>query len=311
MVLIPIAVVSISYIFYLLLDESDNIKVDKIKENARYIENTVQRQMDKMLRGNKKTAKHITSTEKMLQESVFLRAIGIRNIYIFLIITVIFSFFAFQKSRIALNQTIGAGIVAFIAFQVPFEILKIEVELKRKSIRKHLPNFFLTVSQMLEAADDIVDVLETSINKIKKPLKTDIKEFVKNYRKGKTVEECIEILKSRFDNPLLEKFADDIEGNIKNGTKLKGVIDDYAEKSYNNQTNYMQRITENSGSILASLIILVMFINSIYTVKRLKPELFYILTHNFFGQVTVDIIIILTIVSIKMTLKSISYNDSQ
>lgn len=302
--------ISISYIFYLLLDESDEIKVDKIKENAKYIENIVQRQMDKVLRSNKKTARHITNTEKMLQESVFLRLIGIRNIYIFLTITVIFSLFAFQRSRIILNQNVGAGIIAFIAFRVPFEILKIEAEFKRRSVRKHLPNFFLTVSQMLEAADDIVDVLEASVSKIKKPLKTDIKEFIRNYRKGKPIEECIEILKMRFDNPLLKKFATDVEENIKNGTRLKGIIDDYAEKAYNNQINYMQRITENSGSILASLIILGMFINSVYTIKRLKPELFYILTHNFFGQVTVDIIIILTIVSIKMTLKSISYSDS-
>lgn len=292
-------------------DSREKVKIDKIKKNATYIEKVIQGKVDTILNKNKNTANHILKVEKMLKESS-LRPFGLTiNIYVYLIITVAFTFYTFNFSLHLLNNFIGAMILSGIAIITPYEILRTEVNIKRRAVRRHLPNFFLAMSQLLEATEDITIVLETMLPKVKNPIKKAIKEFLINYRKGKDLKDCINIFKSRFDNPLMIKFAEDIQNSIENGTNLKGLVEEYVMKAYNNEINYMERITENSGNLSGAIAVLAIFLYLVYKISIIKPELIYVLKYNTIGKLTVDIIIVLITIAAVIMRYSVSYQDSK
>lgn len=303
-------IVAMTYVLYRILKKGENIKVDKIVENARYVESVIQKRINYILEKDEKTAKYVIKMEKMLKESV-LGYIGLTNIYVFFMMTVVAGYFAFKFGVRHLNQIPAAILIAIVAIIIPFQILEIEVSMRRRSIRRHLPHFFLTVLQLLEATEDITDVIETIIPKIKKPLNQEFSEFIRKYKSGKEIEYCTAVFKSRVDNPLLIKFADDIESNVKNGTRLKGTIEEYVIKAYNNELNYTERITENSGNISGSFAILAIFIYTVYQINKVKPDMIYVLTHNFYGQVAVNALIILLVIGILIMKYSISFSDSK
>lgn len=304
--------VSLFYIFYSFIDDAEShIKIDKIKENVQYVEGMLQKQVDKILEKNGVTKSYALKVEKMLKESR-IKPFGLNiNIYLFLSIAIVFMIYIFSFAKDLLNNWPAALILSVVAFITPYEILKLEVLRKRRSVRRHLPNFFLAISQLLEAVDDIMDVLETALDRIKKPIKGPIKEFIKNYKKGMPLDQCIENLKERFDNPLLIRFCDDIARSIENGTDLKGTIEDNIIKAMNNEKSYMERVTENSGNLSGAILIFGIFLFLVYQIKKLRPEMIGILIHHQIGKIAVNFIIVLIILAVLIMKYSMSYEDSK
>lgn len=288
----------------------EEIRIEKIKNSAKYLESIIDKKLQEVLEKDGKKKDYVLKVEKMLSESR-LAHIGLTNVYIFLIISIILGAIVGVQAYRYLNNFLAGCMIGFIAFYIPIEALKIEVSLQRRAVRKHLPHFFLTILQLFEATEDIIQVIEIAVKSIKNPLKQIFKEFLLNYNSGKEIDECILILKRRLDNPLMQKFADDIESNVKNNTRLKGIIEEYIIKAYNNQINYSERITENSGNI-SGLVILAGFMGyMVFTISRMKPELLDILTTRTVGKITVDVLIILIVITTKVMMYSISYEDSK
>lgn len=308
---LTILIISVTYIFYSLLNVNANEKLDKIKGNANYLEILMQRKIDAIIAKNKKTSEHIVIVRKLLNESS-VKPFGFTiNIYLYLIVSIFLSINIFSFSRSILNNVVAGMIIGCIAAMIPYELLKLEVEIKRRNIRKSLPNFFLVLSQLNETTDDITEVLEIATVKFKKSIRQPFKEFLTNLKSGKSVEDCTKILKSRFDNHIIIRFIDDMENNIQNGTQLKGALEEYTIISYNNEINYMERITENSGSIATTIMILGIFLYFVYELKQIRPEFVEILLYNPIGKITVVILILLLILASIIVKYSISYQDTK
>ena len=302
--------ISITYIFFFILNKSKNLKVDLIKENVRRYEKIVQKQLDNILSKNEKSKKMASVISKMLKESR-IRPLGIEiNLALFLLISIAVSVAIYIFAHNVLHNVLAALLLAGLAIIGPYEALKFEVSRKRRMLRRRLPNFFLVLCQLLEVTSDIIEVLEDAIPKIHNPLKSGFKAFLKNYRAGRmTLEECIDDLKERFDNDIIIRFADDIRDNLEHGGDFCSTITAYIEEAYDNERNYTERITENSGNITGVLVVLFMFLYVIDLLRKSRPDFIEILLYNPGGQLAVDFIIILFIICIGVLKYAVSFKD--
>lgn len=299
-----------SSLIYYLLYKGENIKIEKIKTSAKYMEGVVEKKLQSLISKNDNTFEYISKVEKMISESK-IRMFGLTSVYVFCGISIIIGIIIFREVELLLNNVVASGMIGAIAICIPFELLKMEVSMQRRSVRKHLPHFFLTILQLFEATEDMIEVIETSADKFKNPLRQHFKEFLYNYNSGKDIEFCSEILKSRVENPLLLKFVDDMESNIKNGTRLKGIIEEYIIKAYNNQINYSDRITENTGNLTGAVMLIGIFIYMIYSLNKLDPGLLSILVNNIYGKMAVDAVILLMLVAVNILRHSVSFKDNK
>lgn len=309
--LLPAAVLcfSLMLIFFIILDKSMNLKIEKIMGSAKHIDSLIDIKLEAALKKRKGSAKIAGKISKLLSETRF-KPFGYQiSLYMFFGISGVLSVFVYFKTFDILKNTIAGLLLASLALIIPYEILSFEVRRKRRKLRRHLPNFFLVLSQLFYAEADIIEVLDAAVPRIKNPLRSEFRRFVRGYKSGKEIEKCIVELRKGFDNDVLIRFIEDIGSNIEHGGNFNTILTSYINDSYDNEINYNERITENSGNITGVLVILFMFVSVLDSIRTSKPEFINILIYNPYGQLTVDLIIILFVATALIMKYAVSFKD--
>lgn len=309
LILLILFFASIVTIVYLILSQGSNLKLEKIKGSARYIDTIVDQKIEKTMKKNKKTAKFLENINKLLHQSS-LKPFGVKlSFFMFLVISVLLAVYTYIRTTQILHNYVAAFEIAGFALITPYGLVSLEVSLKKRKLRKHLPNFFLVISSLFMSCSDTIEVLEAAIPRMRKPLKSCFKRFVKNYRAGKDTSKIIDDLKNSFDNEIVIKFIGDIENNLENGGDFYDILQGYIQRSYDNQKNYIERITENSGNITGIIVILFMFISILNTLRLNKSDFIDILIYHPYGQLTVDLVILIFYIVMGLIRYSLSFKD--
>lgn len=292
---------AIVYIIYQLLDSTKRIKKEQLVQGSKYVE----KQIENMLQVEKSQVlwKYRNYAKELLPHN------NIMNIYMIILLAIVFAFIAYEEASKFFNQVIAGLLIGFIVFALPFVILEFLVSLRRKKVRKHLPHFLLMFQQTHEVTGDSLQTLMTIRDNIKDPIRGYIKEFIKNINKGMELKEATEILKARSDNEVFRSFAENIMTDIEYGKMIKMEIETNIKQAFLHEENYAQRITENSGNIVSIFGVLLMFALGVNRLLSINDEFAYILINNAEGKIAVDLVIGIMILVFYFIKKSINYED--
>jgi len=267
--------------------------------------------LDNIFLGDGKSRKRgvfFSRYNKMLKESHF-SWVGITNIYSLTILAGILAYLVYQVTGKYFNQEIAGILCGIWMFTIPYEVVKIDISNERKKIRKHLPHFFLNVLQIEMLTSDIVETLRHLKTQIKGPMKGHIAALVRDIDFGVETEEAFRRVKEKTSMENLLRFYDYALRSMDEGTRLSDKLEELAEDSYDDLLTYEERITENVGGFASMGIVLIFGFMLLRGVNGIKPDSWYILTHDPFGHVAVNIFIILTFVSVKMMRAAIAFKD--
>lgn len=294
-------IIVLSYIIYQLIDSTKNVKKDKIVQSSKHMEKQIEAmiQVDKI----KIFKKYRNITKELLPSDMIL------NIYLIVILALVGAYAAYEYTSTLLNQVVAGILVAIMAFVVPFVILDILVAIKRKNMRRHLPNFLLMFQQTYSVTGDSIQTLMTIRNDIREPIKGYIKELLKNVSKGVEHKEAIEILKSRSENEVLWSFADNILTDMEYGKMIETELQTDILQAYTHEENFNQRITENTGNVISIIAVLALFAESVRRMIGINDEFFYILTNNSEGKLAVNAVLVIIMIVFYLVKTSLSYKD--
>lgn len=297
--------ISISTVIYLIFSSGKNLKVDKLLQNASHLDALLEKRMEKA-DGYSRLLKHINS--KLSQSRV--KPFGAKmSLVLFLLFSLMCSIGVFFIAADILKNLLAAFLLGAFSFFFPYEAVSLDVRLSQRQLRRHLPNFFLILNSLFEAASDIVEVLETALPRMRQPLKSSFKKFIRDYKAQKPLDECITTLKNSFHNEVLKRFIEDVRTNLEHGGDFNSSLENYINDSYDNERNYTERLTENTGNLTSLAMVVGMFLMVLNTLSKNKPEFISILLYNPTGRTTVNIIILLFVCSAAMMRYSISYKD--
>ncbi len=295
-------IVILSYIIFKILDETKNIKKDKLIENSRYLEKKIEEMVEvekwKLLKKYRNTIKGSVLAKYHI------------NIYIFSLFAATLVLLVFEKVRRFFNQIPAAVLISIAVFLLPFLLLEIEVAMRRKAIRQHLPHFLLMFQQTLEVTENTLLSLKEIKVDIKEPIRGYIKEFLKNINIGMENSKAIEILKSRVDNAVFKSFCDNIFTDIEYGKIIKYELECDIKKAFAHEENYAQRITENSGNMVSILLVLVMFGISVNKMVNINDDFMDIIRYNIEGKIAINAVIVIIMIVFYFLKTSISYSDN-
>lgn len=309
--LLILFLVSLSYIIYNILKLISGVDQVALRQTIFDLDQKMVHNLDHIFIGKKdrqKTGLFFTRYNKMLKESHF-RWIGITNIYTLTLSAGGLAYITFNITSSFFNQEIAGMLCAAWMFTIPYEILKMDISNERRKIRKHLPHFILNVLQVEMLTSDIQETFRHLVGTIKKPLNGHIAALVRDIDFNVEPEEAFRRVKEKTSMELLLRFYDYAFRSLKEGTKLKEKLEELAEDAYDEQLAYESRITENVGGFTSIGIVLIFGFMLLRGVNSIKPDSFYILTHDPFGQLAVNAGIILTFVAVKMMRAAIAYKD--
>lgn len=296
------ALTTIIYIIYQLLDTSIQLRREQLIESSKNFEKQIEKMIDvgniRVLDKYRRSINDIVPTDSPF------------NIYMLILISLIFAIFAFDFSKNLFNQIVAGLLIALDAFAIPFFVIDIFVAYRRKAVRSHLPHFLLMFQQINNVVGDPFQALNMMKDKAKEPLRGYIKTFVKEINKGKDVEESINSLRMRSDNHVFRQFCDNLGHHMIYGYMSESSIDNDIQQAFTHEENYQHRITENTGSIVSIGMIGAMFILGVHRVLNINSEFSKILIDSSEGHFIVNIVIVIISAVILMVKKSINYLDN-
>ncbi len=304
-ILPAILFLSISAVIYLLFSSGKNLKVDKLLQSASHIDAILEKRMWKE-DGYSRLLKHINAKLSQSRVKIFGSKM---SLVLFLLLSLVCSIGVFFIAADILKNLFAAFLLGAFSFFFPYEAISLDVRLSQRRLRRHLPNFFLILNSLSEAAGDIVEVLETALPRMKQPLRSNFKKFVRDYKAQKPLDDCIDTLKNCFHNEVLKRFIEDIRSNIENGGDFTSSLENYINDAYDNERNYTERLTENTGNLTSLAMVVGMFLMVLDLLSKNQPEFISILLYNPTGRSAVNIIILLFVCSAAMMRYSISYKD--
>lgn len=298
---------SITSVIYLVLSSEKNLKAAKLIRSAEYLDALLDKRIKEKSDGYSRLLLHLNN---QLSQSRF-RPFGKKiSLVMFIFLSLICSIVVFVITLDILKNLIAAFLLGTFSAVFPYEIISLDVQITQRQLRKHLPNFFLVLNSLLESSgNDIIDALESALPRIKNPIKSSFKRFLRDYKAQKPLDTCISILKNSFHNEVLRRFIDDIKNNLEHGGDFSSSMENYISDAYDNERNYIERITENTGNLTSLAMVIGMFLTVLNTLSKSNPEFISILLYDPTGRAAVNIIILLFICSAVMMRYSISYKD--
>lgn len=292
-------------IVYQLMNMLSDKKVDKRfieilgDINDKYEKRIIEATTNNYIKKDKKT--RIGQLDYLIERSGIRSIIPFFSTEILIVIMIIGGWVFFFSSKKLINNPILQLEAIYIGIALPVFILK---QLEKAIFNRIDDNVLFMVdaaSNFAEIKNDLIYIFSSASEYLNDPLKTLIKQFVKEVNRGQTIEKAFDNLSKKIDNIRLRNLfenlcscsREDSDGNYKKVlSKTREVLEPY----YDEKENRRSKVQEGRFGIVFILALGVLIFKVLIEVF---PAITTILTTTFLGNVLVAYFGVVLIVAIQ------------
>jgi len=135
----------------------------------------------------------------------------------------------------ALGVPILAGIVAFVIFVAPREILKIVLRSRKRLLKDQLIVALNLINNAIHTGIPVEQTVKIAAEETSKPLKLELNRIVVEYERGRTIEDALNASKDRLQLQEFAVFVTALVVNKKSGGNLKQTLKEIQNTLFENR----------------------------------------------------------------------------
>jgi Flp pilus assembly protein TadB len=194
------------------------------------------------------------------------------NIYVVFVANLILFLIGFWITYMK-TYHIGFGIVFGVILS---SFLFVLLDLRTKYLCEHIRNMMATwVSTLNKASDtkeDVIYILESSIETAQEPLKSYIFECVVQMKNGMNSYDALDFLRKKIDSEQFKDFIMNLKQNVKHRGNIKKLIANCEEEFFTLQEEYERRKITTFSSRIRIYIMMVFVLAVGYFLIQLNPS---------------------------------------
>ncbi|SFR11760.1 type II secretion system F family protein [Desulfoscipio geothermicus] len=269
------------------------------------------RQIMAAIRQHKRTRGIANTLEKMLRVTSLRPGGKPLLAWHFFCVTIACFLLGIVTATALLKNPIAGILLGCVGATVPYQLLQIDYKRNQKKLKRQTPQFLLAVGNMYGTYGDPVIALEQLGDRLKNPLKREVIWFVDSIKHGVAAQTCIETVKSRLPERILNDFFDDMFFYMKHGGDFHSAVSDLVKRTYDREMAEVERSAATFSAVIVFFVLVGVYFMTLFALSKAQPEIMRFLIDSAIGKMVVVAMVVIFIIAGYFTRAMVGFNDER